>query len=89
MCTALAPRIGYDNAAALAKTAYRDGTTIREMAHALVGLDADRIAGELGEPASADVLREHGGFPSATEIDRLLDPMSQTERGMSGTGGGG
>ncbi|WP_165072277.1 class II fumarate hydratase [Paludisphaera rhizosphaerae] len=89
MCTALAPRIGYDNAAALAKTAYRDGATIRELAHSMAGLDPDAVAGKLGDPASAEVLRKHGGFPSAAEIDRLLDPMSQTERGMGGVGGGG
>jgi fumarate hydratase class II len=88
MCTALAPRIGYDNAAALAKAAYRDGTTIRELAHSLSGLDPDAVAGKLGEPASADALRRHGGFPSESEIDRLLDPMSQTERGVGGVAGG-
>jgi fumarate hydratase class II len=32
MCTALAPVIGYDNAAAIAKEAYRTGKTIREIA---------------------------------------------------------
>ena len=32
MCTALAPRIGYDNASAIAKAAYREGKTIREVA---------------------------------------------------------
>jgi fumarate hydratase class II len=32
MCTALAPEIGYDNAAAIAKEAYRSGKTVREIA---------------------------------------------------------
>ncbi len=32
MCTSLAPVIGYDNAAALAKQAYAEGKTIRELA---------------------------------------------------------
>lgn len=35
LVTALAPRIGYDNAAAIAKLAHRDGTTLREAALAL------------------------------------------------------
>jgi fumarate hydratase class II len=34
MCTALAPVIGYDNAAAVAKEAYRTGKTVREVAKA-------------------------------------------------------
>ena len=90
MCTALAPRIGYDNASALAKTAYREGRTVREVAHALEGLDPEAVVGKLGEPASAQVLREHGGFPSREEVDRLLNPLRQTERGLSdGAGSGG
>jgi fumarate hydratase class II len=32
MCTALAPAIGYDAAAAIAKESYRSGRTIREIA---------------------------------------------------------
>ena len=32
LVTALAPRIGYDNAARIAKTAHRNGTTLREEA---------------------------------------------------------
>jgi len=35
LVTALAPRIGYDRAAAIAKKAHRDGTTLREAALAL------------------------------------------------------
>ncbi len=48
----------------------------------------EQIARRLGEPASADVLREHGGFPATEEADRLLDPARQTERGSIGGGGG-
>ncbi|WP_337175851.1 class II fumarate hydratase [Paludisphaera sp.] len=88
LCTALAPRVGYDNASALAKTAYREGATVREVAHAMAGLDPEEIARRLGEPASADVLREHGGFPATDEVDRLLDPRRQTERGSTGGAGG-
>jgi fumarate hydratase class II len=32
LVTALAPKIGYDNAAKIAKTAHRRGTTLREEA---------------------------------------------------------
>ncbi len=32
MCTALAPAVGYDNAAEIAKEAYRTGKTVREVA---------------------------------------------------------
>jgi fumarate hydratase class II len=32
LVTALAPKIGYDNAAKIAKTAHRNGTTLREEA---------------------------------------------------------
>jgi fumarate hydratase class II len=32
MCTALAPVIGYDRAAQIAKTAYESGKTVREVA---------------------------------------------------------
>jgi fumarate hydratase class II len=35
LVTALAPHIGYDNAAQIAKTAHRDGTTLKEAALAL------------------------------------------------------
>ena len=86
MCTALAPRIGYDNASALAKTAYHDGRTVREVAHELEGLAAPEVEKRLGPPASAATLESRGGFPSRDEVDRLLDPRSQTERG-TGSGG--
>jgi fumarate hydratase, class II len=40
LVTALAPRIGYDKAAEIAKTAHRNGTTLREEAVRLGHLDA-------------------------------------------------
>ncbi|MDR3618133.1 MAG: class II fumarate hydratase [Paludisphaera borealis] len=88
MCTALAPRIGYDNASAIAKTAFHEGRTVREVAHELEGLAVDAVVQKLGPPASAETLTRHGGFPSKAEVDRLLDPRAQTERG-SGVGGAG
>ncbi len=88
MCTALAPRIGYDNASAIAKTAYRQDRTVREVAHELEGLAVEDVVRKLGAPASAEALEQHGGFPSRDEVDRLLEPRGQTERGL-GSGGGG
>ena len=49
LVTALAPKIGYDNAAKIAKTAHKNGTTLREEA---VG----------------------GGYVTAEEFDRVVDP---------------
>jgi fumarate hydratase class II len=87
MCTALAPRVGYDNAAALAKKAYHDGRTVREAALELVGRSPEEVESALGPPASAQVLKEKGGFPTAEEVARLLEPHGQTVRGAK-TGGG-
>ena len=44
MCTALAPVIGYDQAARIAKVAYETGRTVREVALELSGLDKAKIA---------------------------------------------
>jgi fumarate hydratase class II len=43
LVTALAPHIGYDEAARIAKKAHADGTTLREAALALGSLDADQF----------------------------------------------
>lgn len=43
MCTALAPVIGYDNAAAIAKKAYLQGRTVREVALDDSGLSAEAL----------------------------------------------
>jgi fumarate hydratase class II len=51
MCTSLAPVIGYDNAAAIAKDAYNSGRTIREVAREKSGLSEDKL-NELLDPAS-------------------------------------
>jgi len=86
MCTALAPRIGYDNASALAKSAYKQGINVREVALGLVGLPPEQAVARLGGPASAAVLKERGGSPTAAEVEALLDPHGQTIRG-TGVGG--
>ena len=41
LVTALAPIIGYDNAAKVAKTAHKNGTTLREEAIALGFVDSE------------------------------------------------
>jgi fumarate hydratase class II len=43
LCTALAPRIGYDAAAAIAKEAYESGRTVREVARERSGLDEEEL----------------------------------------------
>ncbi len=43
MCTSLAPHIGYDQAAAIAKEAHASGRTVREVALEKKVLDADRL----------------------------------------------
>jgi fumarate hydratase class II len=57
MVTALAPVLGYDRAAEIAKEAFATGRTVREVASERSGLEAD-------------------------ELERILDPRSQTEGGV-------
>ena len=83
MCTALAPRIGYDAAAAIAKKAFASGQVVRQVAMDLVGKTPEDAAVILGLDIAA--LRLHG-VPTAEEIDRLLEPHGQTIRG-TGVGG--
>ena len=49
MCTVLAPEIGYERAAAIAKEAYRSGRTVREVAREMSGIPEDRL-NELLDP---------------------------------------
>ncbi|HEY5296913.1 MAG TPA: class II fumarate hydratase [Verrucomicrobiae bacterium] len=51
MCTALAPEIGYDQAAKIAKVAYETNRTVREVARELSGLDEGKVD-ELLDPQS-------------------------------------
>ena len=62
--TALAPEIGYDAAAAIAKEAFASGRTIREVAREKTSLTAE-------------------------DLEKLLDPSSMTEPGLTGAPGGG
>jgi fumarate hydratase class II len=43
MCTVLAPVIGYEKAAAIAKEAYRSGRTVREVARETSGIPEERL----------------------------------------------
>jgi fumarate hydratase class II len=51
LVTALAPVIGYDQAAAIAKRALAEGRPIRDVAAEMTGLDAARLA-KLLDPAA-------------------------------------
>ena len=51
MATALAPQLGYDQAARIAKVAYETGRTVREVALEISGLSPAKIA-ELLDPGS-------------------------------------
>jgi fumarate hydratase class II len=51
MCTVLAPVIGYEKAAAIAKEAYRTGQTVREVAREMSGISEDRL-NQLLDPRS-------------------------------------
>ncbi len=86
MCTALAPRIGYDAAASLAKRAYEEGKNVRQVAlEAVAGRTLDEVAAAL-ELADRPAILARLGVPSAAEIEGLLDPHGQTVRG-TGVGG--
>jgi len=51
MCTVLAPEIGYERAAAIAKEAYRSGRTVRDVAREISGIPEDRL-NQLLDPRS-------------------------------------
>jgi fumarate hydratase class II len=72
MCTSLVPVIGYDKSAALAKDAFKQGKTVRQLAYeTLVGQKA--VDGSTIDKAS---------------IDKYLDPWSMTLPGGEGSAGG-
>ena len=63
MVTSLAPRIGYDRAAEIAKESVKTGKTVRQLS------------------LEKKVLPE-------VELNAALDPLSMTEPGVKGAGGG-
>ncbi len=72
MCTSLVPVIGYDKSAALAKDAFKQGKTVRQLAYeTLVGTK---------DNSGKVITRE--------AIDRYLDPWSMTLPGGEGSAGG-
>jgi fumarate hydratase class II len=72
MCTSLVPVIGYDKSAALAKEAFQQGKTVRQLAYETV----------VGQKDNAGRVIERG------DIDKYLDPWSMTLPGGEGSAGG-
>ncbi|MEK6702928.1 MAG: hypothetical protein AABZ53_11735, partial [Planctomycetota bacterium] len=72
MCTSLVPVIGYDKSAALAKEAFKQGKTVRQMAQETV----------VGQKDLA------GKAITAGDIDGYLNPWSMTLPGGEGSAGG-
>jgi fumarate hydratase class II len=72
MCTSLVPIIGYDRAAALAKEAFRQGKTVRQIAEATV----------VGQPGL------NGRAVTRADLDKALDPWAMTLPGGEGSAGG-
>lgn len=72
MCTSLVPVIGYDKSAALAKDAFKQGKTVRQLAYETV----------VGTPDNA------GKKITKDAIDEYLDPWSMTLPGGEGSAGG-
>jgi fumarate hydratase class II len=81
MCTALAPRIGYDAAAAIAKKALTENATVREIAHKLTRMSHHEAREYLGLDEAAIVAIKTRGQLETDEVETLLHPHSQTIRG--------
>ena len=60
MCTSLAPLIGYDKAAAIAKEAFRTGKTLRQVAQEQ-GVLSDAALDKALDPMSIPQLSNHTG----------------------------
>jgi fumarate hydratase class II len=61
MCTSLAPLIGYDQAAAIAKEAFKTGKTVREVAREKKVLDAKQLEEALDPRAMTEPSAERIG----------------------------
>ncbi len=72
MCTSLVPVIGYDKSAQLAKDAFKQGKTVRQLAYETV----------VGQKAV------DGTTIDKAAIDKYLDPWSMTLPGGEGSAGG-
>ncbi len=78
MCTSLVPVIGYDKAAALAKDAFKQGKTVRQLAY-------ETVVGTRGNPGTGS---GPGDTITRADIDKFLDPWSMTLPGGEGSAGG-
>jgi fumarate hydratase class II len=72
MCTSLVPVIGYDKSAALAKDAFKQGKTVRQLAY-------ETVVGQ-NDNAGKQITKE--------DIDAYLNPWSMTLPGGEGSAGG-
>jgi fumarate hydratase class II len=72
MCTSLVPVIGYDKSAALAKDAYKQGKTVRQLAYETVAGTKDM----------------KGATITKADIDAYLNPWTMTLPGGEGSAGG-
>ena len=72
MCTSLVPVIGYDKSAALAKEAFKQGKTVRQLAYETCVGQKDNSGNEI----------------TRASIDSYLDPWSMTLPGGEGRAGG-
>jgi fumarate hydratase class II len=72
MCTSLVPVIGYDASAALAKNAFKQGKTVRQLAY-------ETVVG------TKDI---NGKTITKEDIDSYLNPWSMTLPGGEGSAGG-
>ncbi len=83
LATALAPAIGYDAAAEIAKEAHRTGRTVREVAEELGSTSGDpAMSGATS--ASKKVSAATSPVLSPERLDTALDPQRMTEPGVSG-----
>jgi len=80
MCTSLVPVIGYDKSAALAKEAFKQGKTVRELAYEMV----DAAKRTRREPTDSNPWVRL----TKADIDKYLDPWSMTLPGGEGSAGG-
>jgi len=78
MCTSLVPVIGYDKSAALAKDAFKQGKTVRQLAH-------ETLVGAAAQPGMGS---GSGGTLTKADIDKHLDPWAMTLPGGEGAAGG-
>ena len=75
MCTALAPLIGYDKAAEIAKLAYKTGRNVRDIAREISGLDESTLTHAL------DPLNQVGPSENpATPIPGWTNPAAESAR---------